>query len=121
MMWKSFRLPDGERRYIYTDEDSAKKITDKEWFNKNTQDITIYTGYETEEYNTAPISESIYYIIINYQISNYFGDKSGMHYRNKEYVLIGDKLYQQKGGSGTEVKRLTKELSGILKETGQGK
>lgn len=113
--WKSFRLPDGKRRWFYTDEKSKISIKDKEWFNKNTTSICIHRGYETEEYSEMPISEMIYHIVIDYKIANYFGDKSGMHFRSKIYMLIGDKLYKQDKDEGTEVTRMTKELKGTLK------
>lgn len=114
--WKSFKLPDGKMRWFYTDEDLKTSIDTKEWFNKTTTDITIHKGYETEEYSSKPISEIIYCITIEYQISNYFGDTSGMHFRSKEYILIGDKLYKQEKGESTEVHKMTKELKGILNE-----
>ena len=117
--WKSFRLPDGKRRWFYTDECLKKVIDKKEWFNKTTTDISILKGYETEEYSPKPISEMIYYITIEYQISNYFGDTSGMHFRSKEYMLISGKLYKQVKGEGIEVNKITKELKGILEELKQ--
>ena len=59
----------------------------------------------------------MYYISIDYKIANYFGDTSGMHFRSKRYVVIGDKIYQQlKFGEAKEVKRITKELKGALNE-----
>lgn len=114
--WTSFRLPDGKRRYFYTDEESVLRIVDKKWFNKSTMEISIHKGYETEEYSEVPVSEMIYRIAIDYQIVNYFGDRSGMHFRSKVYMLIGDKLYKQDKGEGVEVTRLTKELKGALEE-----
>ena len=114
--WKSFRLPDGTRRWFYTDEESVLRIVNKEWFNKATMGISIHKGYETEENSTEPISDMIYHISIDYHILNYFGDTSGMHYRSKLYMLVGDKLYKQENGEGTEVKRITKELKGALEE-----
>lgn len=114
--WKGYKLPDGKQRWFYTDEESALRIDNKEWFNKNTIGICIYKGYETEETSETPVSEMIYRIAIDYQITNYFGDRSGMHFRSKLYMLIGDKLYMQKNGEGVEVKRMTKELKGALRE-----
>lgn len=114
--WKSFRLPDGKRRYFYTDEKSVLRIVDKKWFAKSTMGISIHKGYETEEYSTEPISEMIYHIAIDYQILNYFGDTSGMHFRSKIYMLVGGKLYKQEKGESVEVKRITKELKGALEE-----
>ena len=116
--WSSFRLPDGKRRWFFTDGVQIN-IENKEWFNKATDAISILKGYETEEYSKVPVSELMYRISIEYQIANYFGDRSGMHYRRKEYVLIGDKLYKQVKGEGTEVKKITKELKGILEEIGK--
>lgn len=114
--WKSFRLLDGKMRWFYTDEESKISIKDKDWFNKNTTSICIHKGYETEEYSTEPISDMIYRIAIDYRIANYFGDRSGMHFRSKVYMLIGDKLYKQDNGEATEVTRMTKELKGALQE-----
>lgn len=79
-------------------------------------EISIHKGYETEEYSEVPVSEMIYRIAIDYQIVNYFGDRSGMHFRSKVYMLIGNKLYKQDKGEGVEVTRLTKELKGALEE-----
>ena len=115
--WKGFYLPDGKQRWLYTDEESAIRLNDKDFFNKNTVGIIIYKGYETEENNTEPISNLMYYISIDYKIANYFGDTSGMHFRSKRYVIIDDKIYQQlKFGEVNEVKRITKELKGALSE-----
>lgn len=114
--WKSFRLPDGKMRWFYTDEQSRIKVEDKKCYNKNTTCISILKGYETEEYSEKPISEMIYRIAIDYKIANYFGDRSGMHFRSKEYMLIGDKLYKQDKGEGIEVTRMNKELKGALEE-----
>lgn len=114
--WKSFRLLDGKTRWFYTDEESKISIKDKDWFNKNTTSICIHKGYETEEYSVEPISDMIYRIAIDYRIANYFGDRSGMHFRSKVYMLIGDKLYKQDNGEATEVTRMTKELKGALQE-----
>lgn len=115
--WKGFYLPDGKQRWLYTDEETAIKLNDKDYFNKDTIGIIIYKGYETEENKTKPISDLMYYISIDYRIANYFGDTSGMHFRSKRYVLIGNKIYQQlKFGEVKEVKRITKELKGALSE-----
>jgi len=115
--WKGFYLPDGKQRWLYTDEESAIKLKDKDFFNKDTIGIIIYKGYETEENKTEPISDLIHYISIDYKIANYFGDTSGMHFRSKRYVIIDNKIYQQlKFGEVKEVKRITKELKGALSE-----
>lgn len=119
--WKSFKLPDGVRRWFYTDESLKRVINNKEWFNKATTDISVLKGYETEQYDSTPISEIIYYITIESQILNYFGDTSGMHFKYKEYVLIGDKFYKQIKGEGVEVVKITKELKGILDELNASK
>lgn len=112
--WKTFRLTDGKTRHFYTDTTSVSEITDKKWFNKSTMKILIHKGYETEEYGTEPISETIYYITIEYRISNYFGDTSGMHFRNKNYVLVDGIFYKQEKGEGIKVMKITKELKGSL-------
>lgn len=64
--WKGFRFPDGKQRWFYSDEESAIRLHDKEYFNKNTTGIIIYKGYETEENKTEPISDIMYYISIDY-------------------------------------------------------
>ena len=51
-------------------------------------------------------------------IKNYFGDKSGHHYRNKNYIYKEGVLYKLDCNQGIEVKRVTKELSGILTNIG---
>lgn len=115
--WKGFKLSDGKQRWMYTDEQSAIKLHEKDYFNKNTTGIIIRKGYETEENKTEPISDLMYYIGIDYKITNYFGDTSGMHFRSKRYVVIGDKIYEQlKFDEVKEVKRLSKELKGALSE-----
>lgn len=115
--WKGFYLLDGKQRWMYTDEQSAIKLNDKDYFNKDTVGIVIYKGYETEENKTEPISDLMYYICINYKIANYFGDTSGKYFRSKRYVVIGDKIYEQlKFGEVKEVKRINKELNGALSE-----
>ena len=115
--WKGFYLPDGKQRWLYTDEESAIRLKDKDFFNKDTIGIIIRKGYETEENETEPISDLVYYISIDYKIANYFGDTSGMHFGSKRYVIIDDKIYQQlKFGEAKEVKRITKELKGALSE-----
>lgn len=115
--WKGFYLPDGKQRWMYTDEQSAIRLNNKDYFNKNTIGIIIRKGYETEENKTEPISDVMYYISIDFKIANYFGDKSGRHYRSKRYVMISDNIYQQlQLGEVKEVKRLTKELKGALSE-----
>lgn len=115
--WKGFRLPDEKQRWLYTDEDSAIRLYNKDYFNKNTTSVIIYIGYETEENDVEPISDIIYLIGIDYNIANYFGDKSGRHHRSKRYVVIGGKVYQQvQFGKVKEVKRITRELRGVLEE-----
>ena len=51
-------------------------------------------------------------------IKNYFGDKSGHHYRNKNYIYKEGVLYKLDCNQGIEVKRVTKEMSGILTNIG---
>lgn len=84
---------------------------------KSNNRIVLFKGYETKENEMTPINESaiIYYICINYQISNYFGDTSGNHHRSKRYVMKEGHLYQQlQFGEVKETKRLTKELKYAL-------
>lgn len=115
--WKGFYLLDGKQRWMYTDEQSAIKLHDKDYFNKNTIGIIIRKGYETEENKTEPISDLMYYIGIDYKIANYFGDTSGKHFRSKRYVVINNKIYEQlKFGEAKEIKLISKELKGALNE-----
>lgn len=116
--WKGFRTEsDGLQRYFYTDEKNALILREKPYFNKTTDGVTIFKGFETKENSEIPISPEIIYIAIYYHISNYFGDKSGKHFRSKRYLIIDDKILQQCDfGEVKEVNRLTKELKGILSE-----
>ena len=57
------------------------------------------------------------HVDVIYRIANCFGNKSGMHYRKKKYIVIKGNIYQQFGcGKVKEIKRLTRELKGILSE-----
>lgn len=114
--WKGFQLLDDKQRWLYTDENSAIRLRNKEYFNKNTTSIVIFKGYETMENEAEPISGIMYMISVNYKIINYFGDTSGKHYRSKRYVLFDDRIYQQLPGGAKEVKRITKELKGAISE-----
>lgn len=119
--WKGFHLPDGKQRWLYTDEKSAIRLDNKEYFNKNTTAIVIFKGYETEENSVTPISDLIYYVGVTYRIANYFGDTSGRHLRSKVYIVIGDNIYQQEPlGEAKEIKRISKELKGALSKIRQG-
>lgn len=110
--WRTVRVS-GIRKWVYLDR--VHRIVGKEWFNMPTMGISVYIGYETEEHSTTPISNELYYISVDCHVANYFGDKSGMHFRSKDYVLIDGILYKQ-DGDGLEVKRITKELKGVLAE-----
>ena len=115
MEWKSFRLDSSDRRYFYTDETKKIVIEDAEWFNKNTDSVIIFCGYETDGYNSEPISEPMFMINIEYRIANYFGNKGGYHYRDKWYVLKNDVLYKMNGYEpSTTASKMTKELKGII-------
>lgn len=115
MIWKSFKTESQERKYFYTDECKKYLIKNKEWFNKNTDYICIYEGFETLEYSEKPISDKMYFINIGYHISNYFGDKTGCHFRNKDYVFMNGIIYKQDryGESSTIVCKITKELKNV--------
>lgn len=112
--WKTYRVKSNKKRWFYTDR--KIEIEDMPWFNKHTCSITVLVGYETEENSTLPIvpfPDEVYYVSIEHQIANYFGDTSGMHFRHKDYVMIDRKLYKQ-DSEGSEVVRITKELRGVL-------
>jgi hypothetical protein len=54
---------------------------------------------------------------VDYHIANYFGDKSGRHYRSKAYLLLNDQILQRcTNGEFTKISKVTKELKGILSE-----
>lgn len=118
MEWRTFRLDDEKQRWLYTDETKAIVLHEKDFFNKNTDYVAIYKGFETEEYSMKPISNEIYFINIGYSIKNYFGDTSGIHFRNKDYIFKNGVLYklERYGNPSTVVKRITKELKGVLAE-----
>jgi hypothetical protein len=118
MCWKGFRIENNTiQRWFYTDENNALRLEQKPYFNKNTDSITIYKGFETNESSESPISDEIVYISVGYHIANYFGDKSGMHFRNKSYLLISGQIFKRnENGYFSEVTRLNKELKGVLSE-----
>lgn len=116
--WKGFYLSDGKQRWLYTDEKSAIRLKDRDYFNKDTIGIVIYKGYETEKIRLSQYL--MYYISIDYKIDNYFGDKSGVYFRSKRYVLVGDAIYKLlKFREVEEVERITKELKGALSKIGE--
>ena len=118
MEWRTFKLDSTDTKWFYTDETKRINIDNADWFNKNTDYVVIWIGYETMEYETKPISEPIkpmYLIDVGYHIANYFGDKSGCHYRDKWYVLKDNVLYKLNGYEPSSiVVRMTKELKGIM-------
>lgn len=115
MEWKTFKTDSPDKRFFYTDETQKISIKNAEWFNKNTDYVVVWIGYETTEYGTEPISEPMYMIDVGYHIANYFGDKSGCHYRDKWYVFKDNVLYKTNGYEPSIiVTRMTKELKGIL-------
>ena len=117
LYWKGFSLPDGKQRWMCTNEKSAIRLRNREYFNKHTVGIVVYKGYETEEGKIEPVSDIVCYISIVSVVANYVGDTSGIHYKNKRYVIAGDKIYNQLPfGGAKEVKRITKELKGVLDE-----
>lgn len=112
----SFRLSKGDKNrfLLYDKEDIIVVNNHKDYFNKNTHKVWCVKGYECEQYEFKPINDKeIIQFEIVYNISNYFGDKSGLHWRRKRYYFVENKLYKENCG---EVKKLTKELRGILKE-----
>lgn len=112
LYWIGFALEDGKRRWLCVN--NELKLEDKDWFNKNTKNITISRGYETAENGTTPISAAIYRVLIDCNVPNYFGDKSGRYHKNKIYMLIDGKVYKQECGTGRKVLRLTNELKQVM-------
>lgn len=43
------------QRFFYTDEKKALRLKNKPYFNKNTDGVIIYKGFETKESSEAPI------------------------------------------------------------------
>jgi hypothetical protein len=112
--WKGFKLPDGKQRWMYTDEKTALRLKEKEYFSKNTVGIVVYFGYETEENKNIPLSVQMYYIGVSRIRPNRHGE-SGVHWKNAEYVVMDGRVFEQSTfGEAREVVRLTKELKGCL-------
>ena len=107
LYWKGFKLSDGKQRWLCTSDADQVKISKADWFNR-----------QTAEASTKAVSGNIYMITVVCSIKNYFGDKSGHHYRNKNYIYKECVLYKLDCNQGIEVKRVTKELSGILTNIG---
>lgn len=107
-----------EERYFYTNDNKSISLENKPYFNKNTDGATIWKGFETKRGSEVPMSDKeIIYIELRYHIANYFGDKSGRHFRTKHYVLIDNSIFQQISfGEVKEVAKRSKELKGILSE-----
>lgn len=118
LYWKGFKLSDGKQRWLCTSDADQVKISKADWFNRQTEYIVIYKGCETAEASTKAVSGNIYMITVVCSIKNYFGDKSGHHYRNKNYIYKECVLYKLDCNQGIEVKRVTKELRGILTNIG---
>lgn len=118
--WQGFRTETDEKeRYFYGNDNGALYLKGKGYFNKNTINVMVCRGVEVTDLSSqeAVSEEEILLISICVRISNYFGDKSGRHLRNKRYIKIGGNLYlQNEFGNPKEVLRLSKELKGILSE-----
>lgn len=114
LYWKGFKLPDGKQRWLCTSDADQVKILKEDWFNQQTQYVVIHKGCETAESSTTPISGIVYIITVVCSVRNYFGDKSGHHYRNRDYVYKDGTLYKLDLNQGIKVKKITKELRGIL-------
>ena len=112
LYWIGFQMADRKRRWLCIN--NELKLEGQDWFNKNTKNITISRGYETEENSTAPISATMYRVLIDCNVPSYFGDKSGRHHKNKIYMLVGGDLYKQECGPGRKVLRLTNELKQVM-------
>ena len=117
-LWKGFRTEsNGKQKYFYTNENTIIKFKDKPYFNKNTDSVIVYKGFETKINSDVAISGKSIYIEVVYHITNYFGDKSGMHFRNKKYVLVNNTIFQQcLYGEVKKITRMPKELRGLLNE-----
>lgn len=114
LYWKGFKFTDGKQRWLCTSDADQVKILKAEWFNQQTEYVVIHKGCETAESSTTPISGIVYIITVVCSVRNYFGDKSGHHYRNRDYVYKDGTLYKLDLNQGIKVKKFTKELRGIL-------
>lgn len=120
LYWKGFKLPDGKQRWLYTSDADQVKISKADWFTRQTEYVVIHKGYETAESSTKAISGIIYIITVVRSIRNYFGDKSGYHYRSVYFIYRDGVLYKSDScNQVVEVKRITKELKGILTRISQ--
>jgi hypothetical protein len=112
-IWKSFQI--GNNRHYFTyDEKTIFSLKGKDYFNTNTNSINIFNGVECDEYGKILTGEPKV-ILINswYTIKNYFGDKSGMHKRNKNFYIYKDKIYNM---NGEEIKGLSRETKKAWQE-----
>lgn len=106
-----FRIDGIQHMFLYN-EDEIEKIEEQSYFNKNTQYINIVKGVECDDFLNPINDKEIKMFEVVYIITNYFGDKSGHHWRSKKYMLIDDILYN---GNGEEVKRIPKEVKEAMK------
>lgn len=110
---RGFHINGKQHMLLYND-DGIVKIEDKDYFNKNTQYINIIKGVECDE-RLIPINDKeIKMIEVVYIIANYFGDKSGHHWRTKKYMFIDGVLYNN---DGEPVKRIPKEVKQAMEWT----
>ncbi|MEG0898349.1 MAG: hypothetical protein RSF40_01385 [Oscillospiraceae bacterium] len=112
-VWKGFVIG-SERHYFTYDEQNLFRLRDRSYFNTNTNTMCIFDGVECDATGKI-LPENTRVIMINswYTIKNYFGDKSGMHRRNKNFYIYKDNFYNEKGEA---VKNLSREAKQALKE-----
>lgn len=90
---------------------NQKILQDKEYFNKNTHTIHVYSCKMIDKtLNTLDENKNILWIRVSYTI-NYFNTNQ-QRFRVKEYVYINGTLYQ----SNKDIKRIPKEIQGVLNE-----
>lgn len=106
-----FKINSIQYMFLYN-EDEVIKIEEQNYFNKNTQYINIVKGVECDCFLNPINDKEIKMFEVVYIIANYFGDRSGHHWRKKKYMLIDDNLYND---DGELIKRIPKEIKMIMK------
>ncbi|BAL01867.1 hypothetical protein OBV_p-00120 (plasmid) [Oscillibacter valericigenes Sjm18-20] len=112
-VWKGFII-ESKRHYFTYDEQNLFRLSDKDYFNTNTNSMCIFDGLECDEQGKI-LLENNRVIMINswYTIKNYFGDKSGRHKRNKNFYIYQNNFYNDYGEA---IKNLSREAKRALIE-----
>jgi len=98
-----------KRHYVLLDDQNTITFENQSWFNKSTDRICVTEGKECNE-NVNIIGNVNWTVIeVFYHIGNYFGDKSGMHFRKKSFYY-DEQSYYNDNGEQIEYKKLPKEV-----------